>query len=71
MIIDAFNAFDLNSDGEIDPKELKAVFLNEGDDDHALSKVWKSMIDEVDKDGDGKVKLPDLMKMFESKLFVQ
>jgi calcium-dependent protein kinase len=71
MVIDAFNAFDLNSDGEIDSAELKKVFLNEDDDSHALSKVWKSMIDEVDKDGDGKVKLPDLMKMFESKLFVQ
>ena len=48
------------------------VLTNEQSEDGGnVSKIWKSMIAEVDTDGDGKIKIEDLMKMFESKLGTQ
>lgn len=69
MIKDAFNAFDLNSDGEIDWEELREVLANEQDLENGMSKMWKDMVADVDSDGDGKIKIDDFMKLFESKLY--
>jgi calcium-dependent protein kinase len=67
MIKDVFNAFDKDQDGQIDAKNLKSVLFNSRNED-VLSQTWKSMIAEVDKSGEGKLRFPDFVKMFESKI---
>jgi calcium-dependent protein kinase len=68
MIKDAFNAFDKDSDGEIDAANLKSALFNSKNEE-VLSQTYKSMIAEVDKSGEGKLRFPDFMKMFESRLY--
>lgn len=75
MIKDAFNAFDLNSDGEIGWEELKEIMKEnvqseDQDAENGMSKMWKDIVAEVDGDGDGKIKIDDFMKLFESKLTI-
>lgn len=68
MIKDAFNMFDQDSDGEIVWQDFKEVLDNEQEQTQQVSKMWKHMVAEVDSDQDGKIKLDDFMKLFESKL---
>jgi calcium-dependent protein kinase len=65
-IKEAFNTFDINSDGEIGWEELKMVLGNDQNDN--VSKVWKEVVAEVDSNGDGKIDFDDFKKLFESKL---
>ena len=68
MIKDAFKMFDLNSDGEIGWEDLRDVLYDEQNQSGEVSKIWKKMVAEVDSDNDGKIKIDDFMKLFESKL---
>lgn len=70
MIKEAFNAFDLNANGEIGWEELREVLANEQDQEDGMSKMWKDMVDEVDSNGDGKIDIDDFIKLFKSKLSV-
>ena len=50
---EAFKIFDKNSDGKIDPNELKKVMVNIGE--KLTDEEANEMIKEADVDGDGKV----------------
>lgn len=48
---EAFNLFDLNGDGQIEPRELKSVL---GTKDSDLSdETWELLIKEFDSNNDG------------------
>ena len=70
MIKDAFNVFDLNSDGEIVWEDLRDVLNSDQEHDGEVSKMWKQMLADVDSDKDGKIKVDDFMQLFESKLIL-
>ena len=56
----AFRLFDVNGDGTVTKDELKAVFggASRGED------VWDQIMNEVDKNNDGKIAKPELFEIF-------
>ncbi|CAG2235457.1 CALM [Mytilus edulis] len=62
---EAFKIFDKNSDGKIDPNELKKVMVNIGE--KLTDEEANEMIKEADVDGDGKVNYEEFVKMMTKK----
>ena len=52
-IEDCFKIFDKDGSGKITAEELKQILG--GDENSGDAKIWKDLIKEVDKNGDGEV----------------
>jgi Ca2+-binding EF-hand superfamily protein len=63
---DAFDLFDTNGDGTIDPKELKAAMQSLGFE--AKNQSVNQMISDIDKDGTGDVNFEEFLDLMTSKM---
>ena len=58
---EAFNLFDLNGDGQIEPRELKSVL---GTKDSDLSdETWELLIKEFDSNNDGQINFEEFKNL--------
>lgn len=57
----AFDLFDLDSNGQITPRELKHVL---GNKDKAIpDEDWEKLVEEFDRNGDGMINFDEFKKM--------
>ena len=63
---DAFDLFDTNGDGTIDPKELKAAMQSLGFE--AKNQTVYQMISDIDKDGTGDINFEEFLDLMTSKM---
>eukprot|EP01080_Neovahlkampfia_damariscottae_P002536 gene2536-3498_t len=63
---EAFNLFDQNGDGDISVEELKIVFSNIGHE--PTDEELENMLNEVDKDGNGKIDFDEFCQIMKSKM---
>jgi centrin-1 len=65
-IREAFNLFDTDGSGTIDPKELKAAMQSLGFE--AKNQTIYQMIADIDKDGDGSIDFEEFLDMMTAKM---
>ncbi|KAJ4793584.1 hypothetical protein LUZ62_044830 [Rhynchospora pubera] len=65
---EAFSIFDQNKDGFIDAKELQTVLINLGLREGTDLDICQSMINQHDRNQDGKIELSDFSKLLEAAL---
>mmetsp|Transcript_21379 Transcript_21379/g.19450 ORF Transcript_21379/g.19450 Transcript_21379/m.19450 type:complete len:171 (-) Transcript_21379:22-534(-) len=65
-IREAFNLFDTDGSGTIDPKELKAAMQSLGFE--AKNQTIYQMIADIDKDGDGSIDFDEFLDMMTAKM---
>ena len=65
-IREAFNLFDTDGSGTIDPKELKAAMQSLGFE--AKNQTKYQMIADIDKDGDGSIDFEEFLDMMTAKM---
>lgn len=65
-IREAFNLFDTDGSGSIDPKELKAAMQSLGFE--AKNQTIYQMIADIDKDGSGSIEFDEFLDMMTAKM---
>jgi centrin-1 len=65
-IREAFNLFDTDGSGTIDPKELKAAMQSLGFE--AKNQTIYQMIGDIDKDGSGEIDFEEFLDMMTAKM---
>merc|ERR1719223_2709850 len=65
-IREAFNLFDTDASGTIDPKELKSAMQSLGFE--AKNQTIYQMIGDIDKDGDGSIDFEEFLDMMTAKM---
>jgi centrin-1 len=68
-IREAFNLFDTDGSGTIDPKELKAAMQSLGFE--AKNQTIYQMIADIDKDGNGTIDFDEFLDMMTAKMVSQ
>jgi Ca2+-binding EF-hand superfamily protein len=68
-IREAFNLFDTDGSGTIDPKELKAAMQSLGFE--AKNQTIYQMIGDIDKDGSGSIDFDEFLDMMTAKMSVR
>ncbi len=67
-IREAFNLFDTDGSGTIDPKELKAAMQSLGFE--AKNQTIYQMIADIDKDGNGSIDFEEFLDMMTAKMVI-
>jgi Ca2+-binding EF-hand superfamily protein len=67
-IREAFNLFDTDGSGTIDPKELKAAMQSLGFE--AKNQTIYQMIADIDKDGNGSIDFDEFLDMMTAKMVI-